>query len=85
MNNNEIPVYMFFGFMDSGKTSLIKETLFDNNFADDMLALRINFDIDRHSVWHGGNDGNNLRVDSGKFRRTDLVDGRRDFVGLLFW
>ena len=52
---------------------------------DDILALRINFDIDRHSVWHGGNDGNNLRVDSGKFRRTDLVDGRRDFVGLLFW
>ena len=28
----EIPVYLFTGFMDSGKTSLIKETLFENDF-----------------------------------------------------
>ncbi len=28
----EIPVYVFTGFMDSGKTSLIKETLFENDF-----------------------------------------------------
>ena len=39
MNTNEedgeIPVYVFFGFMDSGKTTLIKETLFQNGFADD--------------------------------------------------
>lgn len=34
--NNEIPVYMFFGFMDSGKTTLIHETIFDNHFADEM-------------------------------------------------
>ena len=27
----EIPVYFFTGFMDSGKTSLIQETLFENN------------------------------------------------------
>ena len=33
---NEIPVYMFYGFMDSGKTSMIRETLFDNGFADDI-------------------------------------------------
>lgn len=26
---NEIPVYLFTGFMDSGKTSLIKDTLFE--------------------------------------------------------
>lgn len=28
----EIPVYLFTGFMDSGKTTLIKETLFENDF-----------------------------------------------------
>lgn len=30
----EIPVYLFTGFMDSGKTSLIMETLFENEFGD---------------------------------------------------
>ena len=30
----EIPVYFFTGFMDSGKTSLVQETLFENDFAD---------------------------------------------------
>lgn len=28
----EIPVYVFTGFMDSGKTTLIQETLFENDF-----------------------------------------------------
>ena len=30
----EIPVYLFSGFMDSGKTSLVQETLFENNFGE---------------------------------------------------
>lgn len=30
----EIPVYVFTGFMDSGKTSLVEETLFQNEFAE---------------------------------------------------
>ena len=30
----EIPVYLFTGFMDSGKTSLVEETLFENQFSD---------------------------------------------------
>ena len=30
----EIPVYLFTGFMDSGKTSLVQETLFENNFGN---------------------------------------------------
>ncbi len=34
MAEREIPVYLFTGFMDSGKTSLIQETLFENNFAE---------------------------------------------------
>lgn len=29
----EIPIYLFTGFMDSGKTSLIKESLIENDFA----------------------------------------------------
>ena len=28
------PVYLFTGFMDSGKTSLIQETLFENDFGE---------------------------------------------------
>lgn len=38
MENNEIPVYVFFGFMDSGKTSLVKETLFQNGFANELSS-----------------------------------------------
>jgi len=30
----EIPVYVFTGFMDSGKTTLVNETLFENEFGD---------------------------------------------------
>ncbi len=32
---NDIPVYLFTGFMDAGKTSMIKETLFENGFANE--------------------------------------------------
>ncbi len=37
----EIPVYLFTGFMDSGKTSLIEETLFENEFGDGARGLLI--------------------------------------------
>ncbi len=37
----EIPVYLFTGFMDSGKTTLIRETLFENNFGDGYKTLII--------------------------------------------
>ena len=37
----EIPVYLFTGFMDSGKTSLIQETLFENEFGDGSKGLLI--------------------------------------------
>lgn len=37
----EIPIYLFTGFMDSGKTSLVKETLFENGFADGSKSLII--------------------------------------------
>ena len=35
MAEREVPVYLFTGFMDSGKTTLIQETLFENGFVDD--------------------------------------------------
>ncbi len=37
----EIPVYLMTGFMDSGKTSLINETLFDQEFGSDARTLII--------------------------------------------
>lgn len=37
----EIPVYVFTGFMDSGKTSLIQETLYENNFGEGAKTLII--------------------------------------------
>lgn len=37
----EIPVYLFTGFMDSGKTSLVKDTLFNQGFADEAKTLVI--------------------------------------------
>lgn len=37
----EIPVYLFTGFMDSGKTSLICETLFENDFGGEQKTLII--------------------------------------------
>jgi uncharacterized membrane protein YcgQ (UPF0703/DUF1980 family) len=37
----EIPVYLFTGFMDSGKTTLIKETLLENGFAENGKSLII--------------------------------------------
>lgn len=37
----EIPVYLFTGFMDSGKTSLIRQTLFGDNFGEGAKTLLI--------------------------------------------
>ena len=37
----EIPVYLFTGFMDSGKTTLVKETLSDESFTEGDKCLLI--------------------------------------------
>lgn len=37
----EIPVYLFFGFMDSGKTTLVNETLLENDFAEDFDRILV--------------------------------------------
>lgn len=37
----EIPVYLFTGFMDSGKTSLIRQTLVENDFGEGAKTLLI--------------------------------------------
>ncbi len=36
-----VPVYLFTGFMDSGKTTLIQETLFENGFGEDGESILI--------------------------------------------
>ena len=41
MNNKEIPVYLFTGFLDSGKTTFIQETLEDPGFNDGQKTLLI--------------------------------------------
>ena len=51
----EIPVYLFTGFMDSGKTTLLQDTLFENEFGDGatMAKLgdgRIVFDYEMNQV-----------------------------------
>lgn len=37
----EIPVYLFTGFMDSGKTTLVKDTLFNQGFVEEGKTLLI--------------------------------------------
>ena len=37
----EVPVYLFSGFMDSGKSTLLKETLIDGDFGEDGRTLLI--------------------------------------------
>ena len=37
----EIPVYLFTGFMDSGKTTLVNETLYDQDFGNGAKTLII--------------------------------------------
>ncbi|MBR5740725.1 MAG: hypothetical protein IKX81_05435 [Firmicutes bacterium] len=39
MNNKEIPVYLFTGFLDSGKTTFIQDTLEDPKFNDGQKTL----------------------------------------------
>lgn len=41
MSEREVPVYLFTGFMDSGKTTLIQETLYENGFAEDQQKILI--------------------------------------------
>ena len=45
---NEIPVYLFTGFMDSGKTSLIKDTLFEHAQKNLLLSTMREFKIFVH-------------------------------------
>ena len=41
MNRQEIPVYLFTGFLDAGKTTFIQETLEDPSFNDGQKTLLI--------------------------------------------
>ena len=49
----EIPVYLFSGFMDSGKSSLIRETLIDGDFSENgktLLILCEDGEVELHKV-----------------------------------
>ena len=37
----DLPIYLFTGFMDSGKTSLIKDTIFNSGFTEDAKTLLV--------------------------------------------
>ena len=49
----EIPVYLFTGFMDSGKTTLVQETLFENEFANGSKGLIIMCEDGEYAVFAG--------------------------------
>lgn len=67
----EIPVYLFTGFMDSGKTSLIAETLFENEFGRDARTLIILCE-----------DGD-VELDEGKLKTIDASLVMIDDVGQI--
>ena len=69
----EIPVYLFTGFMDSGKTSLVEDTLFGNeDFADGTKGLVIMCE-------DGDEEYNEAKLKTVNFRLT-TVDSEEEFT-----
>ena len=64
----EIPVYLFTGFMDSGKTTLIKETLFENDFGGDNRTVIIVCEDgdEEYDEADGGRDDSRRAIGDGK-------------------
>ena len=48
--NKDIPVYLFTGFLESGKTTCIQEILEEGNFEDGLKTLFLITEEDRKSV-----------------------------------
>ena len=69
---NEIPVYLFTGFMDSGKTSLIKDTLFEQGFAKEGKSLVICCEDGDAEFTDEELEKNNVKLDD----RTAACHGR---------
>ena len=67
----EIPVYLFTGFMDSGKTHLVEETLFENNFGEGAKGLLIMCE-------DGETEYNDAKLKTVNFRRTE-IESEEDF------
>lgn len=71
MAREETPIYLFTGFMDSGKTSLIHETIFENQFVDGARGVVI--------VCEDGDE----EYDKEKFKEVGLevlfVENKEDF------
>lgn len=73
MEEMEIPVYLITGFLDSGKTSLVNETLFDQEFGGDARTLIIACE-----------DGE-VEYDEEKLRTINaslvMIDSKEEFTG----
>ena len=71
MAREETPIYFFTGFMDSGKTSLIHETIFENQFVNGERGLVI--------VCEDGDE----EYDKEKFKKAGLevvfIENKEDF------
>lgn len=85
MRNVEVPVYVFTGFMDSGKTSLIKETLFINGFAYDLKRFLVilteegDEEIDEDELYKLGGSLEIIE-DVSEFTGEKLVEFEKEYV-----
>jgi len=68
----EIPVYLFTGFMDSGKTTLINETLYENEFGLDARNLIICCEDGDEEY-----DGEKLKTITGHLA---MIENKEDFT-----
>ena len=75
---NEIPVYLFTGFMDSGKTSLIKDTLFEQGFAKEGKSLVICCEDGDAEFTDEELEKNNSNIDINRIREiiTEFQSGK---------
>ena len=68
----EIPVYLFTGFMDSGKTTLVEETLYENDFSEGAKGLLIMCE-------DGDKEYNEDKLKTVNFRLT-TIDSEEEFT-----
>ena len=49
MAKRKVPIYLVCGFLESGKTSFINETVFDENFSDGTAQFGILFNSPKNA------------------------------------
>ena len=75
MNNNQIPVFLFNGFLDSGKTTLIKEIIEGEEAYGGYNTLIITFEdgeIEYSKEWQDKNKVNVVFVDEDENYKDEL-------------